>query len=404
VKNLDFVKEKLWKLSESQTIQQITMKDMQNWIYDGDNLRHLTGGYFSVIGLTCDNEHDGLILDQRETGLIGLLVHKKADELYFLLQYRCEPGLSKGCNLTTTVQATPSNYIGRHGGKKNFGVDIILQSNSKNRIIFDSFDYDYGAFFLGKIKRFVVVEVDEFLAPPEGFEWIRESLVRTALRENYLFSTDLRMMIGKYFSSLSFIKPVESGPYQSTPAQLNDGCRKAKPVRIDSLRNVKVTESGMFQGIPSLTPVSEIGLVRAKSLTREVSEWTQPLLKLNCIPVVSLLRANFEGEGYSLCKFRVEPGISDNFILGPTYVSYLDGPQNEVLKETEVVKECEVIVSGEGARFMQTNFLIQLYRNFIHSRVAAPSGFIWVKDVEMKRFASSSMVTSVELRYCLSLV
>ena len=404
MKDIHFLTEKLETLSQSQKTEQVGMKDAADWIYDGDNLSHKTGGYFSVIGLRAANENSGLILDQRETGLIGLFVHKRKDEIYFLLQYRCEPGLVKGCNLTTTVQATPSNYLGSHGGKRTFGINTILHSTSKNRIIFDSFEYDYGAFFLGKIKRFVVVELDEFVKPPEGFEWVPESLVRSALYVDYMCSTDLRMMIGKYFSSLSLLSQIETGSNLVNTLRLSSPGIEHKQVRIDTLKNVKVTEFGMTQSTPSLTPVSEVSLVRIQSQTREILEWTQPLLRLNAIPVVSLLRTHFEGEDYSLCKLRFEPGITAIPILGPTYVNYLDGPVDEILESPKIIKESEVLVSGEGARFMQTDFRIQIYKYLSNGRLEVPVGFIWVRDVEMQRIVSSSMSTSVEMRYCLSLV
>jgi len=403
-KNLQYFKEKLENYSHSQRTEQVGMKDVEDWIYNGDNLSHKKGRYFSVIGLRAGSGHDGLILDQRETALIGLLIYQRGDETNFLLQYRCEPGLVKGCNLSTTIQSTPSNYLRIHGGKKTFGIDRILNSNSKNRIVFDSFDYDYGSFFLGKIKRFVVVELDDFVDPPEGFEWVSESLVRSLLYEDYMFSTDLRVMIGKYFSSFSSLSQVESGSNLLNTMPLKNKLIKDKQVRIDSLKNVRVTESGITQIIPSLTPVSEAILVRTSSLTREITDWTQPLLRLNCAPVVSLLRAHFEGQSHSLCKLRSEPGINDFPILGPTSVNYLDGPEPEFYSRPGVIKDCEVLVSMEGGRFMQTGFRVQIYRHSSNHKLKVPDEFTWVSDVDMKRIVSSSMSTSVELRYCLSLV
>ena len=402
--SLQYIREKLEYFSQSQKTEQIGMKDLQDWIYDGDNLRHVTGGYFSVIGVHDANENNGLILDQRETGLIGLFVHKRQDETFFLLQYRCEPGLAKGCNLTTTVQATPSNYLVSHGGKETFGLKAILHSNSQNRIIFDSFDYDYGAFFLGKIKRFVVVELDEFIKPPEGFEWIPENLLRVALHEDHMFSTDLRVMIGKYFSSLSNLVQDLVGFNPDSPLQVKDQHRRNKHVRIDSLRNIKVTESGITQCAPTLTPISEVSLFRSTSQSREITVWTQPLLRLNCAPVVSLLRAHFAGQAYSLCQLRFEPGINALPILGPTHVNYLDGPENGNYAHPGITKICDVLVSGEGARFFQTDFRIQIFEDTKDCKLEAPVGFIWVHDVDMQRIVSSAMSTSVELRYCLSLV
>jgi oxidase EvaA len=404
VKDIYSLKERIGNLSQSQKTEQIGMKDATDWIYDGDSLSHKTGGYFSVIGLRSSSENSGLILDQRETGLIGLFVHKRQDEIYFLLQYRCEPGLFNGCNLTTTVQATPSNYLGSNRGKRTFGISTILHSTSKNRIIFDSFEYDYGAFFLGKIKRFVVVELDEFIKPPEGFEWIPESLMRLALYEDYMFSTDLRMMIGKYFSSLSFMGQPETNSKLVYSLHFEEKRGENKQTRIDSLRDVKVTDYGITQIAPDLTPVSEISLVRISSPTREITEWSQPLLRLNFVPVVSLLSAHFEGNTYSLCKWRFEPGINALPILGPTYVNYLDGPENEIYNHPKIIKKSEVLVSGEGARFMQTDFRIQVFEHLSNCKLEVPDGFIWIKDVEMQRIVSSSMSTSVELRYCLSLV
>jgi hypothetical protein len=119
---------------------------------------------------------------------------------------------------------------------------------------------------------------------------------------------------------------------------------------------------------------------------------------------VSLLRAHIGGEGFSLCQLRFEPGINATSILGSTYVNYLDGPQNGIYDRPDIFRESEVLVSGEGARFMQVDFRIQIYKYSGNYKFEVPAGFIWVNDTEMKRIVSSSKLTSVELRYCLSLV
>ena len=58
------------------------------------------------------------LIIQKEVGILGILKKKFKNEDHYLLQAKVEPGNSSGIQLSPTIQATKSNYLRKHGGKK----------------------------------------------------------------------------------------------------------------------------------------------------------------------------------------------------------------------------------------------------------------------------------------------
>ena len=89
---------------------------------DGAVLRHKTGRFFSICGVTFTStptEHKAMeltLIDQQEIGILGFIVAKSGGQLAFLCQAKAEPGNIELVQLAPTLQATASNYQQIHGG------------------------------------------------------------------------------------------------------------------------------------------------------------------------------------------------------------------------------------------------------------------------------------------------
>ena len=108
------------KTRHSMQVRSCNLRDLESWgfIDSGERLSHVTGRYFSVIGISVKQVINNLkitwnqpIVLQPEVGLLGVACRFTQSGLEFLVQAKSEPGNINSVQLSPTIQATES--IGR---------------------------------------------------------------------------------------------------------------------------------------------------------------------------------------------------------------------------------------------------------------------------------------------------
>ncbi len=312
-------------------VERVPLASVQGWncAPGASALTHRSGRFFSVEGLRTHHSRaavprwDQPIINQPETGILGILVKRFDGVLHCLVQAKAEPGNINGLQLSPTVQATRSNFTGVHRGKP-VPYLTYFQDAAAHRTIADVRQSEQASWFLRKRNRNMIVEVREDVEAADGFRWLPLAEVRALLRSDDLISMDLRSVLaclpvggGRLVTRpgspcgptttdevLSWITAARSRIQVSTDkvalTQLGGWRREADGI---------VHESGRFFDV--------IG-VRVRASGREVGEWAQPMIAAHGIGVVAFLAARFEGELHVLVHQRAEPGFVDVVELGPT--------------------------------------------------------------------------------------
>jgi len=383
-----------------------TLESCENWTMDDLSIHRHDGAFFSAIGFQSENSKM-ILLDQRETGLIGTITTRKNGIRFFLLQLKSEPGLSKGHALTTTVQSTPSNYSRKHGGNPPFGIDYFLNLSVNSAVLYDSFDVDYGAFFAKKIKRFIVIETNAISNLPENFFWFSEAEIVDLIALDFFLSTDLRMTLAKFFSlpDLSSL-PCEHNLEEGEIFFSTQTYASSRQIPISDLDNYKLNPERSEFSTNSDVPIKSVNFYNIVSAKSEAITWGQPLITISHTPRISLYKINSHNIEYYLVKWRKEPGLMNQWTLGPSYVNYLDKEDffKSLSVEGKVIKSFKVM--GEGARFFKVDFQVdildlQLDSNEFSMLQLDPC-FRMMSTRHLHHLLRTAMVTSVELRYCLS--
>jgi oxidase EvaA len=166
-----------------------------DWILHEGRLRHSKADYFSI-GLFQTKSGESLFLmEQTETALVVLLATAILGRTYVLLNLRTEPGLIGLTNLSTTIQSTPSNYLRRHGGKKTPFIEIAAEPSRYGKVLYDGKHHDWGNYYLNKMKRFLVIHVENPPDAPPGYCWVELEVARSLLAEENLITNDLRVCL-----------------------------------------------------------------------------------------------------------------------------------------------------------------------------------------------------------------
>jgi len=140
-------------------IRHIPFKEMRNWHFSktSGNLVHDSGKFFSIEGIRIKtnwgkvSEWEQPIINQPEVGFLGIIAKEFDDILYFLMQAKIEPGNLNVVQLSPTLQATKSNYLQVHKGKRPLYLEYFNGEKPVN-ILLDQLQSEQGARFLKKTK------------------------------------------------------------------------------------------------------------------------------------------------------------------------------------------------------------------------------------------------------------
>ncbi|MGY5216682.1 NDP-hexose 2,3-dehydratase family protein [Clostridium butyricum] len=135
-----------WILIKNKNIKVRIKKNMleecEPWYYDEENgiIRNDKGSFFQISGLNVvENNvvlHEQPVILQSEIGYWGILCKEIGGILYFLMQAKIEPGNINKVQISSTIQATKSNFIQLHGRRKLAYLDYFVNAN-KYEIIVD---------------------------------------------------------------------------------------------------------------------------------------------------------------------------------------------------------------------------------------------------------------------------
>ena len=195
-------------------IEKIKFSEMGQWCFDPltTNLRHKTGGFFSIEGLKVKTNWDNVppwtqpIINQPEIGFLGIITKEFDGILYFLMQAKIEPGNINHVQLAPTIQATKSNYRRIHKGKTPLYLEYF-KDLSKHEVFLDQLQSEQGARFYKKRNRNVIIKVNKNIKVYDDFCWVTLGQIKKLIRINNFVNMDTRTVVsgvpfGGYYSNV----------------------------------------------------------------------------------------------------------------------------------------------------------------------------------------------------------
>mgnify|MGYP003992492407 len=180
-------------------VEEIGVKDLQKWNIQEEtgNLFHDSKGFFEIIGIKVSNTFDREVgkegwtqpmIAKNPGGILGILMKKINGIPHYLLQAKAEPGNIGKLQLSPTLQATTSNLLKAHGGKRPLFAEHFNESNNL-KIIYAKWQSEDGGRFHLKSNYNMIVEIkeDEKLDIPDYFIWITLYQIKQLLKiENFV--------------------------------------------------------------------------------------------------------------------------------------------------------------------------------------------------------------------------
>jgi oxidase EvaA len=329
-------------------VRRIEFGELRRWEFDQDtgDLRHDSGRFFAVQGLEVRTDHGPVphwsqpIINQPEIGILGILVREIDGVLHCLMQAKSEPGNVNGVQISPTVQATKSNYTRVHGGRPVPYLDFFRDAPPE-RVLADVLQSEQGSWFYRKRNRNIIVEVtgdprldDERL--PDDFRWLTLGQLHELLKVDNLVNMDARTVLscmpaaaesepdlrGELARSIArSAQPHAGGLHTDIEAMSWITSRQAQ--HFVHTKRIPLHDVKQWHRFPTEI-AHDLGLffrIIAVDITtdgREVSNWTQPLVRPHGTGLVALLVKRVDGILHALLNARVEPGYLDVVELAPT--------------------------------------------------------------------------------------
>ena len=339
-------------------VRQIPFREMEKWSFNEEkgNLFHDSGRFFSIKGVrisTKTNSWDQPIIDQPEIGILGIITKVFDGTRYFLMQAKMEPGNINIIQLSPTVQATKSNYTRIHGGNLTPYLEYFID-RSKAKILVDQLQTEQGARFMQKRNRNMIVEVSGDIELKEDFAWLTLGEIKKLLTMDNLVNMDSRSVIScidyvdddlkEKYSSLGKDRFFDQDGFNKIPDGFKrdlfismidkKGAFQTVDEVINWLTNIKSEEEISIKEIP-LKEVKKwirndleikhdekqffsVVAVSTKASNREVSSWTQPLIKQRGYGMVGFIAKKINGVLHFLVQARVDPCSFNVIELVPT--------------------------------------------------------------------------------------
>jgi oxidase EvaA len=404
-------------------VDRIPFAELDDWSFEQDtgNLVHRTGQFFTVEGLHVQvggtpapalSEWQQPIIVQQEVGVLGILAKQIDGVLHFLMQAKMEPGNPNLLQLSPTVQATYSNYTKVHRGASVRYLDYFLRAGS-GRVIADVLQSEHGSWFLRKVNRNMIVEVDGDVDVHEDFVWLTLGQIGELLRQDNVVNMDARTVLACAPDITG-----EPGALHSDVDLLSwfTSERSRHDVRAQRIPLAQV--DGWHRGDWSINHERDrffqVMAVSVQADSREVASWTQPLLEPIRQGITAFVVRRFAGVPHVLVGARVEGGFLDTVELGPTVQctpEYYDQAHaaarpeflDLVLAADPARIRYDAVHSEEGGRFLNAeNRYLIVEADGTQVSEQPPPGYRWVTSGQLSSLLRHGHYVNVQARTLLA--
>lgn len=452
----------LFSLNQEQPfcVTQIPLTEMDKWSFNKNtgDLQHDSGGFFSIKGLRVRTNFGDIpfwsqpIIYQPEIGILGVITKKINGILYFLMQAKAEPGNLYTYQLSPTVQATQSNYLRRHSGKKTLYIEYFFD-NSIAEILVDQLQSEQGARFYHKRNRNIIMRIpdDHKIELGKNHRWLTLGQILKLAQKDNTVNMDTRSVISSINyepESVTSKKPVEENELKkclevfslASNSNFEIGVKLMisnhpnsfslhmldkilieisqrkfmceLDVQLIPLKKViKWIQTSIEIYHPERRFFSVIG-VHIEAMNREVPSWDQPIIKQDYHGIVAFIAKEMNGIVHFLTQLKVECGVMDLMEIAPTVQCITSNyEKDDMPKYVDDVIQCknlkvvlDVNQSEEGGRFYKEsnrNMILLADDSF---PVDEPTNFIWMSINQLKQLIKFNNFLNVETRSVLSCI
>ena len=386
-------------------VSRVNFNEMDKWIFDQSKIYNKNKNFFSIFPykFTKNNKfffYQPLII-QKEVGILGILKKKINFIDYYLLQAKVEPGNVNNIQLSPTVQATKSNFLQKHGGKKTRYLDFFIRKNSNTNIITNLKLSEQGTRYYEKFNQNILIDIKKKkLKSFSNFIWVtKENLISLIKRKNFLNMDTISVLSGSIKPNLA---DYPENHLNIIIKKINDFKKKNKLIKekihFDKLKNWKIFKDKIYDINKDFFSIIALSV---KTNSREVRKWDQPIISDHSTSINGFLLKNINNTNHYLLQVVQEPGFNfpkftsticiKNYNLNKHYKNHYIN----FFKKKNVLMN--VVNSDEGGRFFknETRNIISIVSS--KKKIITKNNYIWASHNQIVSLISRNLL-SIESR------
>lgn len=316
----------------------------------------------------------------------------------YLLQAKVEPGNINGMQLSPTVQATKSNYLQKHGGKKTNYLEYFIKKNFNKKIISNFNLSEQGSRYLDKLNKNILIELNkEKLLKKDNYVWLTKENLKYLLNKKNLLNMDTISVISCSIKKNYFDKSVNK--FSNLLKKLDNFKKKykikKKVVSFNKLFNWKIFKDNI---VDIKRKYFTIFFLKVETNSREIKKWYQPIISDHSISLNGFLIKDFNQTRHYLMKLVLEPGFSTPKFTSTVSIKNFKKTSiykkirfvNFFLKKKNLIKFTN---SDEGGRFFKNETLNIVYNLKDEETIKIPSDYIWVSQNQVIALIKKNLLT-----------
>lgn len=415
--------------AEAFQLDHVSLASSNAWKLQDGIIQHQTGRFFSVIGVSAVNNNGTIVqqpmLDQREIGTLAFIIRQRAETTELLVQAKAEPGNIGTIQLAPSFQATASNAARIHGGAPP-PLHNWFGSCGQGTLIADGLQSEQGTRFFGKRNRNCTLLISGEVEHGQYHHWIPIKELCALLVEDHLLNTDARSALvcsdwnllasGKPFSGGGFAEELRASlkltdteswkPLTSVLSELEKPAPWRKAPQMQSLERLHGWRLEA-EGLETLTgkPFC-LRHVRVNSLSREVSQWDQPIVQSAARGYLGLPMGRWQTVPHFLFRAVSEPGFGSRIELTPGLIMEPDTSATSHEFMAALMDEGHEIIScmqsEEGGRFLFDENRYALLD--VGEIMQPPPDYHWLSLAQIRLLLTRGECITNEARSALSLL
>ena len=144
-------------------VHKVGFNIIEGWGINPSEIFNKKKKFFSIMPYQFINQnkkkwYQPLII-QKEVGILGIIKRRVNKLDYYLLQAKIEPGNIDNIQLSPTVQATKSNYLRAHGGRKTKYLQFFIKKNNSLKVLTNLRLSEQGTRYFDKSNKNILVEI-----------------------------------------------------------------------------------------------------------------------------------------------------------------------------------------------------------------------------------------------------
>ena len=440
INSLDYIKERINSLNSSVKVEinKTSLDKCNKWFMTDEGfIKNESNAFFLISGIRKKLKSDIIeqpIIIQNEIGYLGIITKEINGNLYFLMQAKIEPGNINKIQISPTIQATRSNFLQKHGGKKPPYLDYFQNANKYETIV-DQIQSEQSSRFYGKRNRNVIIKVEEDIEVLNTHFWLSLYQLKQLLKVDNIVNMDTRTVLSciPYFRinlseinnsnsfkniylTKSFFGDLDYNEINEVYYKINNFKMNYEAhTELVSLYNLKEWNVNEYEVISKNFKSFKVIFCDIEIEGREVNKWSQPLLEANGIATFALLYAKVGDRIKFLVRLNSEIGSFDMVELGPTMQREADEELTGNSIDSLIMKKItdnenliyDVMLSEEGGRFyheQNRNIIIEVDIHEINISIYEASEYIWVEYKTLNYLIMTNNIINIQLRNLLSLL